>query len=317
VPPRWLAFGSRASLVTGSPRLSTDPIGSALNLCYSLLEAEARVALAAVGLDAGLAFGLHTDMRSRANGAVDLMEAGRPAADEAVLRVLTTHVFRRTDFAELPNGVCRITPELARELIDVWVPILTAAIAPQAERVAAMLAESRGIETPPTKLTNERRSRGRDALRRQPSRSTASTAALPHVCVTCGVRLREAGRTARYCPECRSEIRAANEDFKKAGRQALADLRARQDDPSRSTEARAKQRASKARRDAERREWDAANSAPDLGEWDAIRAGLAGATLPAIQRATGLSRSFAWQIRRGDRRPHPRHWAALRELVSE
>jgi CRISPR/Cas system-associated endonuclease Cas1 len=38
VLPRWIAFESRASLVTGKPRLATDPIGALLNIAYGPLE---------------------------------------------------------------------------------------------------------------------------------------------------------------------------------------------------------------------------------------------------------------------------------------
>jgi hypothetical protein len=43
---------------------------------------------------------------------------------------------------------------------------------------------------------------------------------------------------------------------------------------------------------------------------------LATASRAAMMRATGLSRPYYSMIRRGVRIPHPRHWEALRGLVS-
>jgi len=38
---------------------------------------------------------------------------------------------------------------------------------------------------------------------------------------------------------------------------------------------------------------------------------LAGATLPQMIRATGLTSGYCWKIRRGERIPHPMYWGAL------
>ena len=47
-----------------------------------------------------------------------------------------------------------------------------------------------------------------------------------------------------------------------------------------------------------------------------IRPKLKTVSLLETMRATGLSRTYCGMIRRGVRVPHPRHWEALRELVS-
>ena len=44
------------------------------------------------------------------------MEAGRPTADETVLELLGRRELRRGDVYETREGVCRIGPDLAREL---------------------------------------------------------------------------------------------------------------------------------------------------------------------------------------------------------
>ena len=47
-----------------------------------------------------------------------------------------------------------------------------------------------------------------------------------------------------------------------------------------------------------------------------IRPKLGCVSLLETMRATGLSRTYCGMIRREVRVPHPRHWGALRELVS-
>src|SRR5271163_573679 len=60
VPDHWKEFGSRISPITHSPRLAASPGNALLNFSYSLLEAEARLAATAMGLDVGQGF-LHVD----------------------------------------------------------------------------------------------------------------------------------------------------------------------------------------------------------------------------------------------------------------
>ena len=55
-----------------------------LNYMYALLESEARLAAAALGLDPGLGF-IHVDTPARDSLACDLMEAARPQVDAYVL----------------------------------------------------------------------------------------------------------------------------------------------------------------------------------------------------------------------------------------
>jgi CRISPR-associated endonuclease Cas1 len=70
VPEHWCTFGNRGSSLTGSPRLATNPVNSILNYLFALLEAEARIALLAVGLDPGMGI-LHADQWGRDSMALD------------------------------------------------------------------------------------------------------------------------------------------------------------------------------------------------------------------------------------------------------
>lgn len=55
VPDHWQVFGARVSPLTGSPRLAVNPPNAVLNYLYAVLESEARLAAAELGLDPGLA----------------------------------------------------------------------------------------------------------------------------------------------------------------------------------------------------------------------------------------------------------------------
>jgi hypothetical protein len=50
-------------------------------------------------------------------------------------------------------------------------------------------------------------------------------------------------------------------------------------------------------------------------DWEEIAPGVATLSLKQIMAATGHAVSFSSQIKRGNFRPHPRHWKALREVV--
>src|SRR6266699_1630209 len=60
VPDHWRIFGTRKSPLSGSPRLAANPANAMLNYLYALLEADSRLAAAALGLDPGLGI-LHVD----------------------------------------------------------------------------------------------------------------------------------------------------------------------------------------------------------------------------------------------------------------
>lgn len=64
IPEHWLKVGHRRSPVTGSSRQAANPANGLLNYLYAILEAEARIACLAVGLDPGLGIlpaGTHSD----------------------------------------------------------------------------------------------------------------------------------------------------------------------------------------------------------------------------------------------------------------
>ena len=139
VPKHWRTFNQRVSALTGSPRLAVNPANALLNYIYTILEAEARLALLAVGCDPGIGI-QHADYKTRDSMACDVMEAVRPDVDAWLLAYLEQRRLRRQDFVELRNGQCRLMPAIARELAataSLWATTL----GPVVEGVAKALYE--------------------------------------------------------------------------------------------------------------------------------------------------------------------------------
>src|ERR1035438_1413786 len=152
VPEHWRSFGARVSPLTGSPRHATNPPNAILNYLYSVLESEARLAAAALGLDPGLGV-LHVDTPARDSLACDLMEPVRPQVDAYLLDWITRQPLRREWFFEQRDGNCRLTGSFAVRLSET-APIWGRAIAPIAEWVAQQLwsttRKRMATERPPT-----------------------------------------------------------------------------------------------------------------------------------------------------------------------
>jgi CRISPR-associated endonuclease Cas1 len=154
IPEHWVTFGVRRSLLTGNPRNATNPANAILNYLYSILESEARIAALTMGLDPGMGV-MHADQRGRDSLACDVMEAIRPKVDAYVLDFFERRAFKKNDFFETREGVCRLMPRITGELIETaerW----SKELAPITEFVAKSL--SRHVPTP---LTESNRSAGR------------------------------------------------------------------------------------------------------------------------------------------------------------
>ncbi len=161
-PRHWQAFGGRASPLVGqSPRKAVNPANAILNYLYAVLEAEARIAALAVGMDPMLGL-LHADARSRDSLALDLMEPVRPAVDAWVLNLLANQTFTKEDFFELETGQCRLMPPMTEALART-APSWARLVLPVAQRVAAgLLANEKPNGTITRKPRRERRVVGRE-----------------------------------------------------------------------------------------------------------------------------------------------------------
>ncbi len=320
VPVHWKTFGARTSPLTGSPRNAGNPANAMLNYLYAILEAEARIACLAVGLDPGLGL-FHADQQARDSLALDILEPVRPRVDAFVLDLLQSRVFRAADFAETRGGTCRVlspTTHLLAETAPGWAH----ALAPVAEGVARMLLygfrdrAGRKAHVPPTPLTQANRSAGRASVRRRKKRrALESLVKLPQACRMCGTLLPDAA--SLYCDDCHRDRRkelAAH--YTAAGLEVLADLRSKGVDPAHGGDAALKRGARNARHVREAAQWNRArggnSSLADFIRYILPR--LQVIPLSAISKATGLSRGYASMIRRGLYVPHPRHWESLKGL---
>jgi CRISPR-associated endonuclease Cas1 len=197
VPLHWRTFGGRVSPLTASPRLAVNPPNAMLNYLYALLESEARLAIAALGLDPGLGV-MHFDNPSRDSLASDLMEPIRPRVDAYVLDWILRSPLRREWFFEQRDGNCRLMAAFAQRLSETartW----ASAVAPIAEQICrtffACLPKRAKRVFPSTRLTQNSRREGRGFL------PDLSIEAPPHpetICRKCGAST----RGTQCCPAC-------------------------------------------------------------------------------------------------------------------
>jgi CRISPR-associated endonuclease Cas1 len=304
VPGHWRTFGARISPLTGSPRLAANPPNAILNYLYAVLEAEARLAAAALGLDPGMGV-LHVDAQARDSLACDLMEAARPQVDAYLADWITRQPLKREWFFEERNGNCRLMGPFAMRLSETGV-IWGRAVAPIAEWVAQAMWNSsqrsvRKKDVVPTRLTQRRRIEGRG------NNFAAQADPVPHrkkICEVCGVE----GVQNRYCRSCAVDV-----SREKMAQVALIGH-------SKPKTSSVKARISKTLSDhAVANSWWSRSSLPAwLNEEyyiQKIQPQLSRLKVREIAEAMQVSQPYAALIRLGRRRPHPRHWKALAKLV--
>jgi len=300
-PEHWCVFSARVSALTGSPRLACNPANAILNYLYSLLEAEARLAVSAMGLDPGLGV-LHTDTTARDSLASDVMEPIRAQVDSYVLQMITREYLSRSWFYEEPDGNCRLMSTFASRLAET-VPTWRRAVAPVAEWVAREFWKAiRKPDTPfTTRLTqdNKRTVKGAAPLGIPPAPTPQ------HLCEACGKTI---PRTSTRCSGCAVEdLRIRMVDVARKGRIA-----------SRSPLSRARLSETQRRQTTACHSWNPADHPKWLTEefyTNQVHPRLANHSLSQIASAMGVSIPYASAIRRGGRKPHPRNWEALAALV--
>jgi len=304
VPDHWREFGARVSPLTSSPRLATNPANAVLNYLYAVLESESTLAASALGLDPGLGV-LHVDSKNRPSLSLDLMESVRPLVDSYVLDWLLAQPLRREWFFEERNGNCRLMSELTVRLAETaltW----RRAIAPVAEWLTQSFWKARRVSADrqnsyPTRLTQRHRSEGRG------NQFAAQAILAPHrpkLCQVCGAE----GVQNRYCRSCAVEVSREN-----MAQVALIGH-------SKPKTSKVKARISKTLSDhAVANSWWSPSSLP---AWlteefyvQRIQPQLRTVKVRQISDALNVSQPYAAFIRSGRRRPHPRHWVSLAELV--
>ena len=302
VPEHWRSFGARVSPLTGSPRLAANPPNAILNYLYALLESEARLAAAALGLDPGLGV-LHVDTTARDSLACDLMEPVRPQVDAYLLGWITRQPLHREWFFEERDGNCRLmAPFAARlsETVSTW----GRAVAPVTEWVARALWQT--IRRPDvslaTRLTQTNKREAKGCTSRLQARKPHPQ---PNICAGCGTSIE---RNSKHCANCSLKNSTASlVAGAKLGRVISLGAQAQE-----------RRKETKRLHDQARSYWLPTSLPPWLTEelyTNRVQPRLARATLSQITIAMGVSIPYASDIRKGRRRPHPRHWEALAKLV--
>jgi CRISPR-associated protein Cas1 len=300
VPEHWRSFGSRSSALSGSPRLAVNPVNAILNYLYALLEAECRLAVAALGLDPEMGV-LHMDTINRDSFACDLMEPIRPDVDAYVLNWIVRQPLKRNWFFEERNGNCRLMADLASQLAETastWARL----IAPLAEwavkEIASTTKTRRSI--PATRLTqNHKRALTGGMFIPKPKNSVK----LQNMCNVCGNEIQNASEQCRFCA-----VEVSTQRLARAASEGRV--------VSHTSKAEAKRSRTQLANHATLREW----SASDQPSWltarfyaEKIQPLLIPLSSRAIARHLTVSRGYATEIQRG-RVPHPRHWQALAKL---
>ena len=304
IPAHWLSFGTRISPLTRSPRLSVNPPNAMLNYLYAVLESEARLAVAALGLDPGLGV-LHVDSGNRDSLALDVLEPIRAQVDSYLLEWLMCQPLKRQWFFEQRDGNCRLMGEFAVRLSET-AAMWRRACAPIAEWVAQALwtshqRSSTSVQLLPTRLTHRRRSEGRG------NDFKVHTSVEPRrgkICEVCGAE----GVKNRYCHSCAVE----------ASRETMAQIALISHSKPQTSKVRA--RLSKTLSDhAVANSWWSPSSLPAWLDEEfyvqKIQPRLKTMKVREIAHAMQVSQPYAAFIRSGRRRPHPRHWQALAQLV--
>jgi CRISPR-associated endonuclease Cas1 len=304
VPDHWRSFGARISPLTHSPRLAVNPSNAILNYLYAILEAEARLAIAALGLDPGLGF-LHFDSRTRDSLACDVMEPVRPQVHAYLLEWLRREPLRKEWFFEQRDGNCRLMGSFAARLAET-APTWSRAVAPLAEWIArslwTTLSKPTSRRAPATRLTQNHR---RAAKGVAPNAKPNLPPRPPTVCRICGTGIRF-GR--RYCPKCNLTI--AREGMIEAAKLGRA--------KGHSSEARARQAEKQRAHGAAVKSWNPSDNPHWLTEQfyrEKIQARLSGIAVAVISSCLGVSEPYASLIRAKRYLPHPRHWLALAQLL--
>lgn len=319
VASHWLTFGQRRSPLSQSARSAVSPANACLNYLYALLVAEARFACLTMGLDPGLGI-LHADKANRDSLVADVMEPVRPQVDAWLLDLLDRRTFRASDFTETRQGVCRVLAPLSHELAEsatLWAQL----VGPVVERVAGQLTKASrgGVRRVSTPLTGRSRSAAARRVLQEaqkgprPLRISSPKA----TCRTCGEPVSRPDY--RFCEACRPEAKQEAARGAAKGRAAARRARKSLGLPALSTSPEARRRIGRAiaARDTEARVWDTAHPGlvVDPQSFGPIVSGLRAVSLNRIVAQTGLSKSYAASVRRGEYLPHARHWPGLAKLA--
>jgi hypothetical protein len=305
IPNHWRFAGSRQSPLSGGPRLAVTPVHAVLNYCFALLQAETRLAVSVLGLDAGLGLGLHTDTANRDSLALDVLEPIRPQIEAWLLNWIASEPFRRSDFFETGTGNCRLMSQLCIKLAGTT-SVCGRLVAPWAEYVArALSAGTKSVReygsVPPTRLPQRHRTEAKGKV----WAPRVKFAKADHLCRGCGRRILD---RSKHCSQC--AVSSATErlvDTARVGRQT-----------ANGPEAQLKRANTQRQNALAQHAWRPSDQPAWLTERfyaEKVQSLLPSLSASVIARHLSVSRWYAGRIREGYR-PHPRHWQALAKLIA-
>lgn len=116
VPQEWQAYNWRSSRATGvkpENRNASHPVNAILNYAYAVKLAQLQIQAIADGYDPTLGI-MHNSNRGSAAWVLDMIELERAAIDAVILKFVRDQTFAAADFIVRKDGVCRLSPQLAR-----------------------------------------------------------------------------------------------------------------------------------------------------------------------------------------------------------
>lgn len=158
VPEQWRTYAGRSSLATGvkpENRNASHPVNALLNYAYAVKLAHVQIDAVSNGYDPMLGI-MHNGRKGSPGWALDMIEPHRPVVDAAILSVIREQRFAAADFTMRRDGVCRVSPQLARvvaTLVSATGDAGAKASLPGAETGASEAGRSRLVRFSPARLS--------------------------------------------------------------------------------------------------------------------------------------------------------------------
>jgi CRISPR-associated protein Cas1 len=119
IPNDWYHIGWRSSPANAkeaSKQNATHPVNAMCNYAYGVLENHVRIQVLVAAFDPTIGT-LHGADRGKHAFVFDLMEPLRPLVDAKLLKFVQAHTFSPGDFTITSQGICRLNPQLARNVV--------------------------------------------------------------------------------------------------------------------------------------------------------------------------------------------------------
>jgi len=116
IPDAWREYTNRSSILTGIKHKkwkASHPLNAMLNYGYAVKAAQLQVRALSDGYDPAIGI-MHHTRKDFPAFAYDLIEPERPMVDAAILEFVSKRSFAAVDFIIRKDGVCRLSPQLAR-----------------------------------------------------------------------------------------------------------------------------------------------------------------------------------------------------------